>query len=355
MKDKILASLEKIPEYDKKVKYPEIIVSLSFLTIHIVMFIVFLTHQVMPMAYFNIFSILFYISTFILIKKEKEKLFVVSVFAEVLVHMFLAIIFVGWGAGFQVTLIGITIMVFYAEYAGRVIKINHVNGISMSIVIMVVYLLAYIITTAYPPAYKFPEITEFWLQILWGIITFVIVIMFLEIFVLITSRSEKNLSEQVAHDELTGLFSRHFMSEYLERIMNENTKSRYWIAMADIDDFKKVNDTYGHNCGDYVLKTLAELIRTELHHTEVCRWGGEEFLMVGENRSGMEEESSGLDRIRRIISEFGFDYEGQQLKITITIGIACYDESYTRDEWINKADECLYIGKNSGKNQVVTG
>ena len=154
------------------------------------------------------------------------------------------------------------------------------------------------------------------------------------------------------------MVNRHYLVDQLDAINAERKMANYWIAILDIDDFKKINDRYGHLCGDFVLRSLAEIIKKNCGDRTVCRWGGEEFVIVGDD-SGKDErgrrlESVLLDNIRRdvAIKDFLYD-ESTTVNMTVTIGTARYREGQTVDEWINMADARLYRGKKSGKNKVV--
>jgi diguanylate cyclase (GGDEF)-like protein len=169
----------------------------------------------------------------------------------------------------------------------------------------------------------------------------------------ITFQSESVLANLVVRDRLTGLHNRYYMSEYLNGVMSGDTARSFWVAMMDIDNFKRVNDTYGHNCGDYVLKSVAEIIQSNCQGTEFCRWGGEEFLVVGRAEESCACARERLDSLRKRVEEYPFCYDDQPLHITITIGMARYESGKSVKEWINHADQKLYQGKCSGKNRVV--
>nr|MCR5089549.1 GGDEF domain-containing protein [Oscillospiraceae bacterium] len=125
----------------------------------------------------------------------------------------------------------------------------------------------------------------------------------------------------------------------------------YSVAIADIDFFKRVNDTYGHSCGDYTLRALADLFR-EKAPSRVCRWGGEEFcfFLPGKNldQAGME-----MNELCLAVRNLKLNYEGHDFSITITIGVAENDFSSPIESILEEADKKLYIGKSSGRNQVV--
>ena len=324
-----------------------------FLLIHIAMFLLFWHFSVVPMARFNTFSIAFYLATMVIIHTEKLRLYVVGVYLEVLCHMTLAVFFVGWESGFQITLIGINILLFYAEYVSRSLGKKYIPALFLSLLGMASYMGSFVISQSRPAPYQLPERVCFWLHMAWAVVVFVITIFYLQVFVQITFQSESVLANLVVRDRLTGLHNRYYMSEYLNGVMSGDAARSFWVAMMDIDNFKRVNDTYGHNCGDYVLKSVAEIIQSNCQGTEFCRWGGEEFLVVGRAEESCACACERLDSLRRRVEEYPFCYESQPLHITITIGMARYESGKSVKEWINHADQKLYQGKCSGKNRVV--
>lgn len=327
----------------------------SFLMIHILLFFIFRSCGVTPMVWFNVFSILLYIGILWVAVKGELFYFVMATYLEVVVHMTLAVCFVGVEAGFQVTLVAINILLFYAEYVSRCLGSRYVFADPLALGGMVFYLGGIIYSHFYPPQYALTPAVNFYLQLLWGVIVFLITIAFLRLFVYFTFHSEELLSKRMSHDKLTGLPNRYYMSKFLNDAMEKEYMQNYWAAMADIDNFKGINDTYGHNCGDYVLQTVAELLREGCTGAELCRWGGEEFLMVGRIESGdFHAQIARMERIRRAVAEHPFWYEEQKLRVTITIGLARYQEGSALNEWINLADQKLYEGKCTGKNKVVS-
>ena len=339
--------------YKAKVTNPAIILSVSFLLIHIGMIIIFHHFHVTPMVYVNVFSILFYLSTFFMIKYRMARTYVLTVFLEVMIHMFLAVLCVGWNSGFQITMIGMVILGYYSEYAQRSMSEKFIPGLSLGLIALAFYINAFTFSYFFPAKYPLPVNAAYWFQILWGFIVFGIDIFFLEVFVKLTFKSERTLSFMVAHDRLTGLFSRYFMNEYLDRFLEMADKENNWIAIADIDDFKNVNDTYGHNCGDYVLETIGNLMKKELPEEIVCRWGGEEFLVFGKTEDGGKDAVKKLNKVRELIQNYNFSYEGHAMSVTITIGVCNYQNGRSIEDWVGCADKRLYEGKVTGKNKVV--
>ena len=122
--------------------------------------------------------------------------------------------------------------------------------------------------------------------------------------------------------------------------------------MSDIDNFKKINDQYGHNAGDYILVSIANILREACDDIIVSRWGGEEFLILV---SGIDEDQvlAGIEKLRKNIESEDFVFEDRHIKVTITSGVAARAKGQSIDNWINDADNKLYTGKNTGKNKVV--
>lgn len=326
--------------------------SLCFLFIHILMISIFYQCHVDPMVRVNVVSIAFYFIILFIIHMEWFPLFALSVYIEVAIHMTVAVLYTGWNSGFQITLIGMNVLAFYAEYVGRSLKIKYIPMMPAGILGMMLYLGSYVILNYAPPQYNLPSNVEFWLSILWGVVVFSINLFVLQVFVSLVSSSERKLEHQMSHDKLTGLPNRYYMSNHLEMVKEKEGLKEYWIAIADIDDFKKVNDTYGHNCGDYVLRTVAELTENN-DNILCCRWGGEEFIFMGRKKGDDISAFVFLDGLREKISNYPFHFEGTDLKVTMTIGLAMFFKGRGIDAWISEADAKLYQGKQAGKNQVV--
>ena len=122
------------------------------------------------------------------------------------------------------------------------------------------------------------------------------------------------------------------------------------VAMIDLDDFKKINDIHGHNAGDYVLKKTAELMKETCSESTISRWGGEEFLILFNENTDINEI---LEKLRLAVDSYNYIYDGEKIKVSVTIGFARRENINSIDKWIQEADDKLYIGKKSGKNIVV--
>ena len=161
-------------------------------------------------------------------------------------------------------------------------------------------------------------------------------------------------------DKLTGCYNRTYMDEYLAK---EITRAKRYgrpisLVMADIDHFKRVNDTYGHQAGDLILKDFAVSIKKGLRNDVdwIARYGGEEFLMVLPE-TDYNNAMSSAERLRKIVAESTSSYNGIEISITASFGVAGFsplksDETMTHEAIIDRADKALYQAKNDGRNRV---
>ncbi len=164
------------------------------------------------------------------------------------------------------------------------------------------------------------------------------------------------LFEMTTTDMMTKLKMKHyFFTVLMERLeTGEGQKPKLGVVMLDIDHFKKFNDTYGHSCGDQVLKQVAHTIMDNLRPMDIAaRYGGEEFVCLISNAT-KELSLSVAERIRRAVEEMETEYEGVRLKVTLSSGVACFrpDADFSAKALVDRADRALYRSKQEGRNRV---
>ncbi len=165
-----------------------------------------------------------------------------------------------------------------------------------------------------------------------------------------------NITNAAHMDKLTGLFNRKYISEVLE-VEFKRAKalhSNISVVLFDIDNFKKINDTYGHDCGDYVLSTLGAQVKASgLRERDLAgRYGGEEFIVVLTN-SNSQQAADVAERIRKKIESHVFEYDGNKIPVTVSLGVATIKKDFHLGADIYKeADKALYESKRNGKNCV---
>ena len=157
-------------------------------------------------------------------------------------------------------------------------------------------------------------------------------------------------------DELTELpnrrcFENEFNKEFLRA---QRYKNNLTLVMFDIDHFKHVNDTYGHQCGDYILKQVSKAALQTFRQTDtVYRIGGEEFMVIL-TETDIHQCIIPLERFRKTIETLFLDFNNQNINITVSIGACQYTSDIkTKEELIEKTDSALYKAKNSGRNKTV--
>lgn len=167
---------------------------------------------------------------------------------------------------------------------------------------------------------------------------------------------QKFLSEMVEKDMLTKLYSRRIGEIKLKQVQADSIKYEkdFCVVLGDIDFFKKFNDTYGHDCGDRVLKEISALIsKNMMGKGFAVRWGGEEMLIIYEN-SSLQEAKAYLETMREEIIAYKVPYNEENLSITMTFGIVEGTKTHDIAQSIKQADDLLYQGKTNGRNQIVT-
>ena len=169
--------------------------------------------------------------------------------------------------------------------------------------------------------------------------------------------AQEKLAEMSVRDELTGLFNRRYFQEALDREISGAERYGHGLAlcMIDLDHFKRVNDTYGHLCGDRVLKDFGRLLAESTRKYDVaCRYGGEEFSVILPDTS-LKKATSLCERFRERIKSFEFHWEDVTLQITTSVGVAARSAGgdIGGEQLIDLADKALYRAKSDGRDRVV--
>jgi diguanylate cyclase (GGDEF)-like protein len=165
----------------------------------------------------------------------------------------------------------------------------------------------------------------------------------------------KRIQEIASEDGLTGCLNRRFGMRRLheEFSLAVRNNGKISVVLLDIDHFKKINDSYGHAAGDFVLKEVAAMLQENARTGEVvCRYGGEEFLIVAPGGS-LDETGLLAERLRKLVEGKVLQWAKDVLQVTISFGVATWPDGGTTvsaEELVNEADEALYFAKESGRN-----
>lgn len=152
-------------------------------------------------------------------------------------------------------------------------------------------------------------------------------------------------------DRLTNLYNRYKLDEILNsnKDLADRYESSFGVIMVDIDHFKNINDTFGHQVGDEVLKTFASILLNSSRKSDIAgRWGGEEFLIIAPNAT-KESITTFAENLRAEIEKFQFEKIGQ---LSISLGASIYQENESIEELIKRADKALYTSKKRGRNRT---
>ena len=165
-------------------------------------------------------------------------------------------------------------------------------------------------------------------------------------------KANKKINELLKTDELTGIASRRYFMEYFKKMHASAARHKLPLSlvMADLDDFKVINDHYGHQAGDQVLVAFARLLSENCREEDLAaRYGGEEFIVLLLH-TGVEQALNMTERVRSAIEQLTED-EGPQ-KITASFGLTALKEGDTLEKLIERADKALYTSKETGKNKT---
>lgn len=320
--------------------------------------------HITPLLWYNLAITIFYAYlAMVLSVKERYLTIYISIFVEILFYAAMATLMLGWDWGFMLYTVGLIPASFYLSYTLPGMERRVLIPVLTSLGIGICYIAIDVMTRSTMPLYS-QGIPEFIIIVFHyfntGLI-FVMLVSFSTLFALelrymqrLTERKNERLAEIAYFDPLTSLLNRRSMDKYLRTAFESATEENpFCLIMVDIDDFKKVNDTYGHDFGDQVLKTVSELLAGNIRETDcICRWGGEEFLIL--LKTSIEHAGRIAEHIRECVEKEVIRDDAVQIQVSITMGVAQYYEGVTAHSLINEADERLYYGKKHGKNQVVT-
>lgn len=351
---------------DKSLKYKAAAFPGAFM--HLTFLVFFFLIKLYTMTIFNVFSVALYIYMGAACKRdsfERRAFAWISVmYLEISIHSFLCTLFLGMDTCyFLYTMMTIPVVLYYLFLTceNRVFRRGTLVFSLCSLALLGGSLVFDRLCKPFFFTFRRP-LTVNEMELMRAInIAFNIILLFgfsslfiLEIQNLIRKLNETNerLNYTATHNALTGLYNRHSLNSVLNQLRDDS--GQFCLVMGDIDDFKKVNDTYGHECGDEVLKGVAEIIMRGVGENDTaCRWGGEEMLMI--MHGGAEECLPVISRIRSEINALRIDSDGRTVRVSMTFGFMTSDENSGRDidAMLSTVDKRLYRGKAGGKNVII--
>lgn len=385
--------MKKILDLDIKssLKY-QIIFTLSG-CMHITFFIIFLIFHIYILASFNVLSIAFYTAVSLQSRKssfEKYSLgWITATYMEITAHAVLCTLWLGFEACFFMYSMIVLTVAAYVLYLACDYKKFIKTIIPFAVITFATLMAVFVYLLFYPPIFTGTfgrELNVAQLHLMKGVniffntfIIFVFSLIFIaEMNLLVKKLNDSNerLNFIADHDALTGLYNRRSFYRLFDKLhgrddeedsppieTRERISDSFCVIMGDIDNFKKINDTYGHKCGDEILKGVSDVLKNGVNGNDIaCRWGGEEFLVI---MSGSREDCiKRVEEIRCGVEDFSTVSGDTVVSATMTFGFAdCFERldgghrltAASIDELVQIADNRLYHGKRNGKNVVVAG
>lgn len=316
---------------------------------HLCFLLLFYKSGVTPLAMINVGSILCYVLTFSLLWHNHVVQAWMLIIFEVVGHAVLAVYFIGWESGFH----------FYIMLVPPVMVVSPLDNwrakAPLVLGLVALYVgLDFFLRLATPVAVLDPSVINGLHY--FNLITVLVLLIFLAgMYYRLVVQSEQELREMATTDPLTRLRNRRSV---LDTSSFEAAKQRrdgrpMSFVLCDVDHFKVVNDTHGHEAGDDVLTSVARVLRTGVREVDhAARWGGEEFLLLlpETNVSGATLVAN---RLREAIEELRVSSKDGPLRVTMTFGVSALHPDESIDQAIARADKALYTGKHEGRNRVV--
>lgn len=355
-------TIQKKWQTDMNYKYT--ILCYAFFVVHLILFGLFNSLDVAPLYLYELGTVVFYIYLAIFyVKKKRYVRLLVVICIEVLMNSILCSVLIGWSFGFMLYLLAMIPVVFYLLTTTTNLMHSFISAGVTSVVIITCFVFTKWFGDLETPVYPL-DVSDFFVKMIFTfncLIAFGMQILFSAFYTMEIMDFKKNLEAEkdllgdiASSDPLTGLLNRRAMEPHLAEAKSgaENQGKLFSLIICDIDDFKKVNDVYGHALGDQVLREISATFKSNLRDSDyACRWGGEEFLMLVPG--DMAIAAAVAERLRSEVSKLTFDSEHGIFSVTMTFGISVYITGYRIEKLIKIADDNLYIGKRNGKNQVV--
>lgn len=327
--------------------------------VHATLLVVMWIADVMPLVQFNILSVVVYLFCILLCKFGHIMPVYVSILLEVTAYAIVSTHLTGWNSASYCFLCSILPIIIY--FGCFLFKGSKRWIIVLALAVnFAVYIFLYIRYANAQPVYEIAYVPRTFLMIFSSFVM-VFSIIFYNVIYIYSSEYEmisleqknKQLSVDAQEDVLTNLLNRRGFLPLVEEIMKEDQANHFCIAFCDIDNFKRINDSYGHDCGDEVLRHITKLIKREMQGCDICRWGGEEIIILMKD-DDLTVAKEKMEYVRKCIEANPTIFFNKRIPATITIGLEEYKDIYHEPEEIIKtADERMYYGKQHGKNILI--
>lgn len=328
--------------------------------VHVTLLLISVYAAVPPLVITNAVSVIVYLFCIILCRSGHIMPVYISILLEVACYSAVSIYFIGWDSGSCNFLFSIVpLIIFFGSYLFKDKKRLIIVGILTIDFLM--YALLYIGHGNMAPVFAISNLANTIMLIFSSFVMFFSMVFYTTIFIYATEhtmvnleKENKQLSADAHEDALTSTLNRRGFTPVITKLMEGGETNHFCIAFFDIDNFKRINDTYGHDCGDEVLRHVSTVARKEMSGCEICRWGGEEFIILMKDYD-MAVAKQKMEYLRKCVETTPTVFFNNRIPATITIGLEEYKNDYHEpDELIKVADERMYYGKQHGKNIVIS-
>ncbi|MCR4586317.1 MAG: GGDEF domain-containing protein [Lachnospiraceae bacterium] len=328
--------------------------------VHIILLLFMVVMGVTPLVQFNILSVVVYLFCVMLCRAGHFMPVFISIILEVTAYTIISTHFIGLRCGTYCFLFSIVPIIIYLGCflfkRGQRWIVTGLLAVNFAI-----FAFLYIAYAPVEPQYELTDGARLLLVLFssFVMITSTIIYSFIYIYsseVEVNSLEQKNrqLSVDAHEDALTSLLNRRGFLPVVEKLMQDKKGGQFCIAFCDIDNFKRINDSYGHDAGDEVLRHITGIIKKEMNGYDICRWGGEEIIILL-NGCDIAQAREKSEVLRKDIEANPTVFFNKRIAATITIGLEENRSGYTEPEdLIKHADARMYYGKQHGKNIVIS-
>lgn len=298
------------------------------------------------LAWINIVSVTMYVVAYFALSKRKNRIAIVLIWCEVIVHAAIGTVMIGWDSGFH-------------YYLLMFIPALFVSMRSRSAWISVACLWGFYVALDVTMRFMTP-LQPISSNALLGVHLFNLTVVFTMFsylafyYMSLVTTAHRKLGRMATTDSLTRLYNRRHTVHLAEKEIARwhRNPSHLAFLLLDIDYFKPLNDRYGHELGDRILSDISAVITNALREQDfIGRWGGEEFLVVLPD-TNRDEALMTAERVRKAVAESLWESEGERLSVTISIGVSEYRANEDLNTTIARADKALYLSKDGGRNRV---
>ena len=327
--------------------------------VHAILLLIMLASGVMPLVWFNILSVTVYAVCLILCRRGRIMPVYISILLEVTAYTIISTYYVGLRCGTYCFLFSIVPIIIY--FGSFLFKGKTRWSVALMLALnFLIFAALYIIFSEVKPVYIVSPASRITLVLFSSFVMVfsTIVYNFLYIYLSEVEKTDlesrnRQLSADASEDALTGLLNRRGFLPVMERLMHEGIDPHFCIAFCDIDNFKIINDSFGHDAGDEVLTHITAIMKKEMPGCEICRWGGEEIVILMRDYD-LAVAKEKLEYLRKSIESNPTAFYNKRIQTTVTIGLEENRKDYSEpDDIIKVADERMYYGKQHGKNRLV--